>query len=360
MSTIFGLAGLQATDYAYVNNANQELLYSAAQQYLEMVNAQAMRASAAFVEPVPTTNFKERYKLPLTGRMQRTSEQSTGKPVAPNGGWNVAYPLHNYTDALALTDVDAAYMTPDELQQHVDGIIARSMNAKRHDILYRLFNNTQDSFDDKRHGTLTIEGLANGDAVVYPPVEGSETEATDDHYLASGYVTGSISDTNNPYKTLSDEIVEHGLNDENDIPLAFFIHPDEQTVTEALTSFISYVPTQITPGSNTDQVLRPARQIPGKIIGYLLGYGWVSVWRWIPSGYILAVNLNAPQPLKMRVDPAETGLGFGGLQLLPTERAGVTDWNQWRLRFGIGGSNRVNAAFMELTAGSFSIPTGYS
>lgn len=360
MSTIFGLAKLTVSDYAYVNNANQEILYSAAQQYIDMANIAAMTSMSAFVEPTATTNFAERYQLGLTGRMQRTSEQSTGKPVARSGSWDVAYPLHNYTESIAVSDVDGAYLTPAEMQLHVDGIITRHVNAKRHEILLRLFNNTTFAVNDKRHGSQTIQPLANSDGVIYPPVEGTDSEATDDHYLASGYISSAISDTNNPYKTLAEELVEHGTNAVNDIPVAFFIHPDEQTKTEALTGFIQFVPTQIVSGSNTDNVVRPARPIPGKIIGYVNGQGWVSVWKWVPSGYILAVNLASPQPLKMRIDPAGTNLGGGGLQLLPQERTGVINWNTWRLRFGMGAANRLNAAFMELTAGAFSIPSGYT
>ncbi len=360
MSTIFKLARLNASDYAFVTNANQELLYTAAQQYIGMANDAVMKSMTAFVDPTTTVNHTERYKLGLTGRMQRTSEESVGKPVAASGSWDVGYPLHNYAEQLKLTDVDAAYMTPADLQLHVDGIITRAANAKRHEILYRLFNNTTDSFDDRRFGSITVQPLANGDSVVFPPVEGSETEATEDHYLASGYASSAISDTNNPYKTLTDDLVHHGVNDMNDIPVAFFINPAEQAVTEALTSFIPMTPSQVNPGANTDNVLRPSRQIPGKIIGYINGQGWVSVWNWIPSGYILAVNLGAPQPLRMRIDPVETGLGGGGLQLLPIERTGVTNFNTWRLRFGLGASNRLNAAFMRLVDGSFAVPSGYA
>lgn len=361
MTTIFGLAGINASDYAYVNNMNQELLYQGAQQYIQMANEAAMMAASAFVDPTPTTNFKERYQLGLTGRMQRASEQTSGKPVARSGSWDVAYPLWNFHEALAISDVDMAYMTPNELQLHVDGIITRANNAKRHEILYRLFNNTQDTFTDPRHGALTIEPIANGDSVVYPPVEGSDTEATEDHFLESNYATGSISDTNNPFETLVNDLVHHGVDTTDDVPIVAFIHPDEQTSTEALTNFVPYIPPQIAPGNDTDQVLRPSRPIPGKIIGYIRGLCWVSVWRWVPSGWIAAVNLAAPQPFKMRVDPAETGLGSGGLVMLPEERNGVLTFDSWRLRFGIGAANRLGAAVMELgTGGTYSIPTAYA
>jgi hypothetical protein len=234
------------------------------------------------------------------------------------------------------------------------------LNAKRHEVLYRVFNNTQDTFTDKRHGTLTIETIANGDSVLYPPVEGSESEATEDHYLESGYASAAISDTNNPVKTLVEDLVHHGVNRTEDIPVAIMINPAEVTAISALTNFVPYISGQINSGADTDQVNLPSRAIPGKIIGYVRGYAWISVWNWMPANYMVAVNLEAPQPIKMRVDPAETGLGGGGLQLLPEERNGVLTFNAWRLRFGLGAANRLSCAVMELgTGGTYSIPTAY-
>lgn len=363
MSTIFKLAGMSAADYDYVVNANQELLYTAAQQYVGMANEAMTKALSAFVDPTPTINIQEQFQLPGGGQMQKTSEDNTGAPVSPNGGWTVGYPLENFNDPLAINDVDRAYMTPDEWQRHMDTVITRARNTKRNAILYRIFNNTTDTFTDKRFGAITVQPLAlsSQTTVLYPPVEGSDTEAVDQHYLASGYVTGSISDTNNPYATIVNELVEHGVDMTEDIPIVAFIHPDEQTVTEALTNFVPYIPpSRITAGSNTDQVLMPSKPIPGKVIGYIRGLCWVSVWRWQPTGYITGVNLAAPAPLKMRADLPGTNLGDGMLQLLPEERRGVITWNHWRLRFGMGTANRIGAVVMKLTAGSYDIPTGYS
>jgi hypothetical protein len=360
MSEIFALAGLNASDYAYLRNADQQLVFDTTNQYIEMANQAHLLAMSAFVDPTPTTVAKERFKLPMTGRMQRVSEISAGKSVATYGGNDVAYPLENYMDRLALSDVDAAYLDPGSFQAHVDGMLSRAAAAKRHEILRRLFKNTDDTFVDPRLGSLTVVPLADGGAELYP-VEGSDSLATDTHHLESGYAAADISDTNNPYETLVNELVEHGTNMTDDVPVVAFIHPDQQNKTEALTNFVPYIPSQIAPGADTDDVLMPSRPIPGKVIGYIRGLCWVSVWRWVPTNYILATNLEGPAPLKMRVDPVETGLGNGGLILLPEERHGQLTFNSWRLRFGIGTANRVGAAVMELgTGGTYGIPTEYA
>lgn len=360
MSTIFKLAHLDSSDYPYVRNADQELLYAGAQQYISMANMTTMNAVEALVGGT-TEIAKGRFKKPATGRMQKASEISSGKAVAPGGSWDVAFPLENYHEVVAISDVDVAYMTPDEFQLHIDGVITRSRNSIRHEILYNIFNENQKTFVDKRLGSLTIEPLANGDSVTYPPVEGSDTEAAEDHYLESGYAASAISDTNNPYETIVNDLVHHGLDMTDDIPCVAFIHPDEQSETEALTNFVPYIPPQIVAGNDTDTVLMPGKTVPGKVIGYIRGLCWVSVWRWIPSGYIVGVNLATEAPLKMRVDPAETGLGNGGLVLLPEERYGQLTFNSWRLRFGIGAWNRLSGVVMELgTGGTYTTPSAYA
>ncbi len=135
-----------------------------------------------FVEE-QTENFKERYKLPGGGRLQRRGGYAASGAVKAYGGYDVAYPLEDFGAQLADSDVALAYMTLQDLDRHLDTIFAQDANTVRFELLKALLNNTQDTFVDPLHGSLTIEPLANGDSVTYPPVLGSETEATDTHYL---------------------------------------------------------------------------------------------------------------------------------------------------------------------------------
>lgn len=358
MATIFTTSGMNSTDFDFVVKANQQLVYDDIMVYVGMAMQAQEKALATFVQSV-TTMFQERYQLPVVGRMQQVTELTRGNAVARYDGYNVGYPIKQYSDSLVQGLVDMAYTTPDELEAHVDGIITRARNVKRHEILRRLFKSSTDSHTDKRYGTITVQPLANGDSVNYPPVEGSDTEATDNHYLESGYAATAINDTNNPYLTLANELIEHTGDTTGDVPIIAFIHPDEQPETEALTGFTPYVPAAIQPGSNTDSVLRPPGNPPGKTIGYVNGLCWVQTWRWMPTGYIVAVNTSAPAPLKMRVDPADTGLGAGNL--LPfTDDEHPLQFRDWMMRFGVGCGNRLGAAVMELgTGGTYTVPTIY-
>lgn len=357
MSTIFGLANLTASDYQFARQANQELLYNAVGMYLEQANMAMNEAASLFIETT-TENHTERYQLPMTGRMQRTPEDQRAAAVKRSGYWDVAYPLHNFSDNLTITDVDFAYMTPAEFQAHIDGIIIRAANTQRHEILKRLFKNTTDTFSDPRNGSLTIQPIANGDAVLYPPVLGSESEAAEDHYLETGYAAAAISDSNNPIATAVADLVHHFGRVTGGIEAVTLINTAQRAVIEDLTNFVPVVQNGIIPGSNTDDVRRVPG--PGALIGHV-SESYVRVWDWIPANYMLTIHTGEAAPLKKRVDISGTNLGGGMLTLAGTLRDFPITYSDWRLRFGIGAGNRLNGVVTELgTGGTYSIPAAYS
>jgi hypothetical protein len=359
MTTIFGLAKLSPTDFQYVRTVGQEILYSATTQYLQMANEDRVSAANLFVQG-RTDKYAQKYKLPMTGRMQKRSGQVKSAAIRRTGEWSVAYPLYEFGDELAITDHDFAYMSPQEFQDHIDGIIIRSVNTYRFEILRRIFKNTTDTFSDPYNGqSLTIQPLANGTAgELYPPVIGSETEATANHYLESGYAASAIADgANNPYTTITDLLTSRFGRQTGGIPIATLINKAQRQKTEALTGFTKYVANGIIPGADTDQVR--AVNIPGEIIGYT-DSTWVSIWDWIPENYLVSIYLDAPKPLMERVHPADTGLA-PGLQLKNNQRDYPLNFNDWEYDFGIGTGNRLNGAVMELgTGGTYSIPSDYA
>ena len=100
MSTIFGLAGLSASDYQFALQANQELLYSAIQEYAMQANMARLSSASLFVQPDQTSKVAERYQLPMTGMMQRRNRDGRGDAVQRTGRIDVAYPLEDFTDSL--------------------------------------------------------------------------------------------------------------------------------------------------------------------------------------------------------------------------------------------------------------------
>lgn len=356
MAGIFGILGLQDTDRSYVNTIGQSIVYTATQTLLQQYNSDLQAALMLFVEG-ETDGYKERYKAPGGGRLQRRGGQAPSAAVKAGGSWDVAYPLEDFGAQVAGDDVALAYMTMQEYQRHLDTVMIQDMNTVRYEMLRALFNNTAGTFVDPLYGSLTIERLANGDSVTYPPVLGSESEATENHYLESGYAATAISDTNNPYVTIRQELEEHFGASTGGDNIAAFINPAEVPETEDLSDFDGVEDRFIRVGANTDvPVMLP--NAPGRIVGRTNGV-WIIEWRWMPANYILGIHLDVPAPLKMRVDPADTGLARG-LSLVATEQNYPLQSSHWRHRFGMGVGNRLNGVVMELgTGGTYTVPTGY-
>lgn len=361
MSGIFGLLNLAdvSPDQVYVNNLGQSLVYTATQRYLDRVNEDMMAAMSVFVERM-TTDYSTRYKLPGGGRLQKRGGQAQSGAVKAGGAWNVGFPLEDFGAQVAGDDVALAYMTLAEYDRHVATVLVQDANTVRHEILKALLNNTQRTFLDPTLTTPTVlvEPLANGDSVVYPPVLGSETEATDNHYLESGYATASISNTNNPIPTIVAELTEHFGDRTGGEEIVVFTTVAISAMLQTLTAFDPVNDRFIRVGDNTDVPIN-LPNVPGKIVGRMNG-AWIVEWRWVPTNYMIGIHLEEQAPLLMRVDPPQTGLGTG-LQLVARDFNYPIQSAHWRHRFGIGAGNRLNGVVMEMgTGGTYSIPTGYS
>jgi hypothetical protein len=312
---------------------------------------------AVFIER-STEDHKWRYKLAGGGRLQKLSGLGKSAEVKATGGWDVAFPIEGYGAALGESRVDRAYMTMQDYDRHLDTVMIQDVNTVRYEVLRALFNNTQETFVDPHYGNLLVEPLANGDAVVYPPVLGSEAEATDTHYLASGYTSANISDSNNPFPTVRDELVEHFGVEPGGSNIVAFINQAQRAKVEALTEFNEVPDRYVRPGDNTAVPIGLPTRLPGTIIGRTTSGVWVSEWRWVPADYLLAVHMDAVKPLVQRYDPADTGLPRGLALVAEDERYPLKE-SYWEHRFGLGCGNRLNGVFMLFTAGGFSVPSGY-
>lgn len=358
MSSIAGILGIADSSRVYVNTVGQRVVYDAVNQLLSQYNADVAAQTRVFVGET-TSLFQERYVLPGGGRLQRLGNQAPSASVKRTGKWDVAYPLESFGAAQGSNRVEYAYLTVGDVDSAVQTIVAQDINTRRFEMLKAILNNTTRTFVDPINGSLSIQPLANGDTVVYPPVLGSESEATDDHYVVSGYAAADVSDTNNPLITGRDELEEHFGTPTGGGQIVSFINNAQVAKIKALAEFNSVVDMAITPGANTDRV-NMLPNVPGRILGRTDSGVWVSEWRWVPSGYIVNVSLDAPPPLKMRVDPTDTGLG-SGLQLVAEDQINPLRVAYWENRFGIGCANRLNGVVIQLKAsGSYDIPTGYS
>jgi len=357
MVGIYGLLGLQDGDDTFINTVGQSIVYEAAETYLQMIDDDMMKAYAVFIE-METEEYKERYKLPGGGRMQERGRQASNAAVRNYGGWDVAFPLKDFEEPVAENDVDVAYMTVRDVQLALDTIQIRNINTWRYEMLKLMFNSAGYTFADKYKGSLSVVPLANGDAVTYPPVIGSESEATENHYLESGYASSAISDTNNPFPVVRNELEEHTGTPTGFGNVASFINTAQVAKVEDLTDFDPVEDVNVRSGDQRDVPIN-LPMVPGRIIGRCNGV-WVVEWRWIPADYQLSLDLDAPQPIKVRRDPAATGLQRG-LHLAGDSKIHPLYSRHYRNRFGMGVGNRLNGVALEFgTGGTYTVPAAFA
>jgi len=362
MSLIYGATWTTAEDHQLVNTVGKELLFTQAQAVAERFNASLQTAMRSFVDPAPARSHSWRFKLPGTAHLQRHSDRSGSRPHArhPVGEYDVALPLEDWRYAVMMNDVDEAHLTVGDLRNSLQGVLTSTSKVVRREIGRALFNNTPRTFTDRLWGTLTIEPLANGDSVLYPPTFDSDTEATADHYLVSGFTAANISDSNNPLITLRDKIRPHfGFSSPDGEDIIVYINKAQAEKIEALADFVPVLDRFVQPGADAATLIGTP-DISGRILGRSNGV-WVAEFsEFIPANYMVAVHLFEDRPLRRRVDLEGTGLGDGDLQLIAEEENNPFKSMFWRIRFGLGVVNRLNGAVMELTTDTqYDVPAIY-
>lgn len=358
MSGIFGALNINDSDRVFLSTLGQRVVYDAITQVLAQHNADLDAALSVFVEGT-TSDHKFRYKLPGGGRLQRINTQGTGAAVKASGQWDVAFPLEGFGAQFASNRVDMAYMSAQDLDRHLNTIMAQNINTTRFEVLKALLNNAADTFVDPQWGSLTVEPLANGDSVVYPPVLGSESEATENHYIETGYLASAISDTNNPFPNVRDELEEHFGAPTGGSNIVAFVNSAQSTTVSQLSDFDEVIDNFTTPGANRDVLTGLPSTLPGRVLGRCNGV-WVVEWRFVPANYLVGIHLEAPKPLFKRVDPAETGLAQG-LSLVATDDEHPFTASYYEHRFGFGCGNRLNGLVVEFgNGGTYTVPTAYA
>lgn len=354
MATIYGILGIEDRDTT-VDSVGQRSVYEATQSLLDRHNEDVAAATSIFVEET-TTDYQESYWLPGGGMMQQSTRLTRPGAVKPVDSYTVAFDLLDFRDQLAWDDISMAYMTLAKYNMAVQNIAIRHANTVRFQILRHLLNATNATFVDEIRGSLTVRRLANSDSTTYPPVIGSDTGADDMHYLESNYTAANISDSNNPFVTVRNELEEHfGAGD-----IVAFINNAQRAKVEALTDFIPVSNRFVQEGNATPTIIGGGPNVPGMVIGRVNDV-WVSEWRWMPENYIFGLDTMQPGPLKRRIDTPTNIPGRGRLELVAEQDEFPLRESFWRFREGYGVGNRLNGVVMELgTGGSYTTPTAYA
>ena len=345
----FGFVGYEdLADERVLDGNNVQIVNTAIAASVAEHNRQVTTALAELVEP--TTDYTARYKNGGGGTLQPLDEWGNPLPVKDSGFYDVAFPIQGGGTAWGDNRVSRALMTVGEAQRFTLGALRRDADWMRRHFLAALFDNTTWSFADEEKGTLTVQPLANGDAVTYARNNGSS--ATDTHFYAQA---GAIADASNPFPTLLTELSEHP---ENGGPYVAYIPTNVKAAVQGLANFIDVADANVDAGIMAPRLTgRIDRGFGDAVVGYVDGV-FVVEWSFLPDNYGIVIARGAEtKPLRMREYPAAS------LQGLFTENHSP-DGNLQEYRFlryaGFGVYNRVGAVAFRVSNGAYAVPTGYT
>jgi len=347
---LYGFISLKDLATRRVTEVGVNVVWDAIQATVAEHNRQMAALNALFAER--TTQFKERFISPTVARLQPLDDNGRARPIKTAGYYDVAYPIQAGGATWGANYVTSKKMTVQEASDLTATLISADVRWMRDHILAALFTNASWSHTDDLKGSLTIQGLANSDAVKYLLLQGADAGATDTHYLAQA---DAIDDTHNPFEGIYDELKEHP---ENAGEVVAFIPTNLKASVKALTEFHAEADPNIRVGANTDVVSgNLGVATPGTLFGYTDSKVWLVEWRSLPDSYIIATTTQGARPLKMR-EHEETELQ--GFNLVAQRDDHPYNESQWLRYAGFGGYNRVGALVKRIGNGTYAIPTNYT
>ncbi len=345
----YGFTGLAHLANERVTTVGVEQVWDAIARSAELHSRVTNQMLASIVER--TTAFQERIYLAGSGTLQPIDEWGNPVPTRAEGYYDVAYPLQMGGDAFGWNRVSYAKATVAEANRLTLEAMRKDADWMRRHMLAALFDNASYTFNDTEHGALTVQPLANNDSVTYLRRDGSS--ATDDHYLAQ---TAAIDDSNNPFPTIYQELVEHPV---NAAPFVVYTPTNLVASIEALATFNAVKDADVVPGTGSDYVpaggYEDIRLFGDEVLGKV-GHVWVVEWASLPDNYMLGFAMGAsPAVLAMREDPEQTLQGL----FLESDTDGNLRTLRLIRRAGFGVRNRVGAVVYQIGAASYSVPSGY-
>jgi hypothetical protein len=307
-----------------------------------------------------TIKHQVRYQLPAGGTLQPLDASGNPLPVTPTGVYDVAFPIKGAGTAWGTDRISRAKMTVQDAARFTYDALQKDADWMRRHMLAALFDNTTYTYADPMYGNLTVQPLANGDAVTYVRA-GSATPATDTHYLAQA---NAISNSDNPFPTIYSELDEHPSNSG---PYMVYVPSNLVATITALANFrepndamyrFGDGVTLLNASNNSMDTRRdnPMSHFGNRLVGAVDGCVIVE-WNSLPDSYMLAHASGVNDVLGMREEPEAE------LQGLFPEVHDV-DGNRWvnrLLRYcGFGVMNRVGALVYRVGNGSYAIPSGFS
>lgn len=308
----------------------------------------------------PVTDYSINYQLADGGELQPLDDDGNPKPTKPSGQYTVAFPIRGGGDAYGTNRVSRAKLTVGDLNRIVLNTMTKDARWMRRSMLAALFTDVSYTYTDEQYGALTVQPMANGDAVAYTKNNGDT--ATDSHFYAQA---AAISNTDDPFEGWYTELNEHPTNAG---PYVAYIPTNLKSAVKGLADFEPARQGQIVYGLNTTTAAAevdpdltgqnsPLAGIGNNYLGYHSDGIHVVEWSSLPDNYGFVIARGAMDaPLGMREHPEPELQGF-----FP-ENFDV-DGNHMGVRFiryaGFGALNRVAVLVFRIGNAAYAIPSGY-
>ena len=346
--TTFGFIGLEDLADERVVDGNVRVVNDAIAASLAEHNRQVAAALMELVER--TTEYTARVRLGSSGTLQPADEWANPKPVKTAGHYDVAFPIQGGMTAWGDNRISRALMTVAEADKQTDGMLQRDADWMKRHILAAIFDNTSLTFADEEKGNLTVQPMANNDAVTFPLANG--TFATDNHYYAQA---AAIADAANPFPTWKRELSEHPGNAG---PLVAYVPTNQASAIQNLANFREVEDADIDPGANAARLTRVVdRGFGDELLGKVDGV-FVVEWSFLPDNYGIVVARGAAgKALRMREYPAASLQGFFIENHSPD--GNLNEYRYFRYA-GFGAYNRTAALAFRIGDAAYAIPSGYT
>jgi hypothetical protein len=355
MTTTFGLLRTSDLYNQRVMTVGVQRVYDAVRSHVEEYTRVLVAMAAELAER--TTIPQEQIELPGDGTLQPLDEDGNPLPVLPSGNYQVAYPIQGGGTAWGTNRVSRELMTVEEAERNTLDAERRDADWMIRHILAAIFDNVAWTYLDKVGangskglGPITIQPLANGDAVTYVR-KGAAASATDDHYLAQA---SAIDDTHNPFPTIEAELSEHPSNGNRRILV--YIPNNLKDSIMGLETFVGVSDPNVSDPNSAVATNVPNPGFGDEVLGYIKGTKcWIVLWGFLSDNFMFA-KVEGKAFLKMREYPAAALQGF-----FP-ENANV-DGNHLITRMiryaGFAVADRVAACVMRIGNASYAIPSGF-
>lgn len=307
-----------------------------------------------------TEQFQIQYSQDVVLRSQPLDEFGRPLPVKGGAKYTVAFPMGRSGNRLGWTYDAFQYVTVGEVNDKVRAIQLGDMRWLFDNVLASIFTNTTWTYYDEAHGDLTIQPLANGDAVVYGIVSGNDVGATDTHYMAQANAIGAGAD--NPFPAIYADLIEHPENGTG--PIIVFAPTNLVSTITALGTFTPVSDTNIRLGANSDLLVgNLGVTVPGgdrMILGYEDARVWIVQYPRLPSNYLVAIATGGQPPLAMREPEPANLKGFAEIPPEADPSPYPYLHRTWVRRAGFGGWNRTAGLVYRIGNGAYAIPTNYT